>query len=62
MLQSFFTFEGKGTMIFLMSCKKLFGDDAKMIGWGSATLNPRIGTIAREWNTDIVCGEVAFVR
>ena len=36
-LQSFFTFEGKGTMIFLMSCKKLFGVDAKMIGWGSAT-------------------------
>ena len=49
-------------MIFLMSCKKLFGVDAKMIGGGSATWNPKIGTIAREWNTDIVCGEGAFVR
>ncbi len=37
MLQSFFTLEGKVSMIFLMSCKKLFGVDAKMIGWGSAT-------------------------
>lgn len=28
----------------------------------SATLRPKIGTTAREWNTDIVCGEGAFVR
>ena len=28
----------------------------------SATLKPKIGTTAREWNTDIVCGEEAFVR
>lgn len=28
----------------------------------SATLKPKIGTIAREWNTDIVCGEGSFVR
>lgn len=49
-------------MIVLGNCKRLFGVDAKMIGWGKCYVETEDWTTARECNKDIVCGEGAFVR